>query len=179
MRHRGCSRPAVGQLRRRRSSARPCLLGPSWVHACSPSPCPARNPSRGSACRCGCGGRHFRSPFLWPLAPATPPPRDRWRGTQTALIAGFVGPLQPPASTSTSMSMLAPVGRRHRRNPGANDSVFFSECRGHQLPWWCCCDDVADATRLRLLPTAYCELNFPLLCLWVVCCSSLLVDSVP
>jgi hypothetical protein len=43
-------------------------------------------------------------------------------------------PLQPPASTSTLMSMLAPVGRRHRRNPGANDSVFFSRRRGYLLP---------------------------------------------
>jgi hypothetical protein len=119
--HHRCSQPAASQLRRRRSSARPCLLGPSRVCACSHSPRLARNPSRGSACRCGRGGRRFRSPCLWPLAPATPPPRDRWRGPQLALIARFVGPLQPPASTSILISMLVPVRRRHRRNPGIYD----------------------------------------------------------
>jgi hypothetical protein len=89
-----------------------------------------RNPSRGS-------GPSMR--MRWSPLPASPPasirlphrpPRDVvLRPEQIPHV-----PLQPPASTSTLMSMLAPVGRHHRRNPGANDSVFFSGHRGYLLP---------------------------------------------
>jgi hypothetical protein len=86
------------------------------------------------------------------------------------LIAGSVDPLQSPASTSTLMSMLDPVGRRHRRNPGVASTLTVSypslpsasrlsglwgaqACfawAGDTPIWLCCCD--ASFTVIQLDP---------------------------